>query len=365
MIHVDAVPQPSVSNNLAQIAAIVAAGGIARLDVAVAYATIGGVRALLDTLEAGLGPAWPTVEKRWITAFDYFRSEPLAIRTLHELPNSAVKIHDGTGILLRAKCTPRTPFHPKAFIFSGPGRHAAFAGSGNLSRSGMSLGHELGLLLDYREPLKPADASLKAKVGSIQAWFDQLWLDATPVTTVISRYEELYDAQTNLANPTPTDDDVVSHKYSRNALGPDDLRKLRACKHLWIEGGKITKNRGHKLPGNQLMMKRMSRVFFGHQAIDLPKDTHIGDLRILFAGVPKSDCSLTFSNNLMDKLTLPVPGPGGPSAYDNETLLFTRRGLHTFDLELGTKAQVKAWRQKSRAIDARFTMPGGREWGVF
>jgi hypothetical protein len=65
----------------------------------------------------------------------------------------------------------------------------------------------------------------------------------------------------------------------------------------------------------------------------------------------------------MDKLTLPVPGAGGPVAYDHQTLLFTRVKAGVFQLALGTAKQRKDWIDRSKKIDAHFKMP--REWGVF
>ena len=68
----------------------------------------------------------------------------------------------------------------------------------------------------------------------------------------------------------------------------------------------------------------------------------------------------------MDKLTLPIPGAGGPAAYDQQTLLFTRLAAGVYLLELGTTAQKQSWMRKSQQIDALWQMHGSpRKWGVF
>lgn len=113
------------------------------------------------------------------------------------------------------------------------------------------------------------------------------------------------------------------------------------------------------------MMKRLTRVFFGFEADDVPRDTLLGPVLIVYGGHDPHVCSLTFSNNLMDKLTLPIPGVDGPAKYDNENLLFERVGPDLFRLTVGTSADKVQWRRRSRDIDAAFKMGGGRAWGVF
>ena len=114
------------------------------------------------------------------------------------------------------------------------------------------------------------------------------------------------------------------------------------------------------------MMKRLSRVFFGVPASDVPQNSPLTTLTITYDDVPKLDCSLTFSDNGMDKLTLPILGAGGPPKYDGKNLLFTRIKAGIFQLELGTASQKQQWVKKSKAVDAHHVMPpDGREWGSF
>ena len=116
------------------------------------------------------------------------------------------------------------------------------------------------------------------------------------------------------------------------------------------------------------MMTPMSRVFFGFPATDSEPDTSIGHVRIRYDARTREDCSLRFSNNSMDVLTLPVPESEGPDKYDQEVLLFTEtfdaRG-RIFELSLGTAASIRKWREKSERIDALVRMTSGRQWGVF
>ena len=178
-------------------------------------------------------------------------------------------------------------------------------------------------------------------------------------------YSQVVEQKENLKAPAPTEDDVASTDTGRGALSTKDLQRLRVCRHLWIDAGNITKNRGPHLPGNQLMMKRLSRVFFGFGPNAVHENTHIGDVEISFNGGQGAEFSLTYSDNKMDKLVLPIPGAGGPPAYDNEYLLFRKTKPGVFKLAIGTKAEKTQWLKSSAAIDGAFRMSSGREWGVF
>ena len=356
-----AVTQPSGGNNLDAIAGALASGGVERIDVAGAYATFGGVQPMIRTMEEALGATWNGIRKRWLIAFDYLRTEPIALSRLHALPNSRVRIHDGAAILAR-RCTPLVPFHPKTFIFRGAGRRAVLAGSGNLSRSGLTRGHEVGLLIDLPVPAGPREQAALAQCEAVVDWFDGLWAQATRLDQVLQSYTSIYEAATNLGNPTPTDDDTAP-ATTRGALTLQQLRRVRACRHLWIQTGNITRNRGPDLPGNQLMMKRMSRVFFGVPASDVAKDTHLATLSLTYAGQPTT-CTLSYSNNGMDKLTLPIPGDQVPD-WDQETMLITKQPNGTYALQLGSSTEVRSWRRRSVNLDTDFTMAGGRNWGTY
>ena len=73
------------------------------------------------------------------------------------------------------------------------------------------------------------------------------------------------------------------------------------------------------------MMTRLSRVFFGVPATEVPENSPLRKVSITYNGATKNDCSLTFSDNGMDKLTLPIPGIEGPLSYDNENLGLVRQ----------------------------------------
>lgn len=364
MSHSDYIAQPTSRTTLDALQAILQNGGVERLDVAVAYVTNGGAFDLLKRVSETLGGSWAEIPKRWITSFDYCRTEPVALNTLKSVPNSSIRIYDA-AFCIEHGGAPKVPFHPKTYLIRTNQRDYALAGSGNMSRSGLSRGVEAGLVVGVNR-VPPAEPSAAAAIQAMRTWFSTTWGKATPLTApLLTSYSQLFEHKDNLKAPVPTEDDVASTDTGRGALSTKDLQRLRVCRHFWIDSGNVTKNRGPNLPGNQLMMKRLSRVFFGFGGTAVPENTHIGDVDIVFNGGHSAPFSLTYSDNKMDKLVLPIPGAGGPPAYDNEYLLFLRTKPGAFELTLGTKAMKAQWLKRSGAIDGAFKMQSGREWGVF
>ena len=326
-----------------------------RICAAVAYATHGGVAELNAALQEL--PGWKTASKRWLVGIDYCRSDPVALAHLAGLPRSRVRIFDGGFVSGRTGCVPRYSYHPKTWLLIGPRRSAVVVGSGNLSRTGLLLGIEAAAAVS---------GSKTSAIKDMRSWFSSQWRGATRFADIEDRYRKEHDSRENRRHPPASEDDTVPESASKiGQLRPGDLRKLRVCRHLWIEAGKVTRNRGPKLPGNQLMMKRNSRVFFGFTAADLERNSVIGDVAIRFDEHLRPNCSLRFGNNSMDVLTLPVPGQEGPEAYDRRTLHFERIGLREFKLTIGRPVDVKRWKKRSASIEGEFSMKSGRRWGVY
>jgi HKD family nuclease len=364
MIRVDYIAQPSSRTTLDAIERIAQIANIETMDVAAAYITSGGVNDLVKRTSVSMGGAWNGVKKRWITSFDYCRTDPEALEVLLSIPSSSVRIHDADFCLEHAGW-PKVPFHPKAFLFRSDLRDYVLTGSGNVSRSGLSRGIEAGLAIDVKRT-GPNEPTSSAAVNEMRTWFSTNWKNATPLNpALLARYGKLCESVPNLKSPVPTEDDLASSDIGSGALSGKDLQKLRVCRHFWTEAGNITKNRGPHLPGNQLMMKRLTRVFFGFNQTAVPENTLLGAVDMYFDTGAPGQYSLTYSDNKMDKLNLPTPGIDGPLSYDNQCLLFRRMAPKVFKLTLGTKADRATWLKRSIAIEGAFKMTSGREWGVY
>lgn len=364
MSEVGFIAQPASGTTLDAIEAIANGSDLTHADVAAAYVTASGTYDLLRRIESSLGETWAGVEKRWITSFDYCRTQPIALEALLSLPSSSVRVYDAAFCLAHGGM-PKLPFHPKAFLFRGKNKDFVLAGSGNLSRSGLSKGVEVGLTLAVNRN-NPIEATSAASLKALRHWYKTVWEAATPLDApLLARYVKLFESVPNLAHPVATEDDLASGETTGGSLTSKDLQKLRVCSNFWIEAGNITKNRGPNLPGNQLMMKRLSRVFFGYDPVSVPENTIIGSVDISFNGGTEGLYTLSYSDNKMDKINLPIPGALGPAAYDNQFLLFREVQPHVFVLTIGTKADKANWLKKSKAIGGDFKMSSRREWGVF
>ena len=247
------------------------------------------------------------------------------------MPRSRVRIPSGADTVNRRACTPVLSFHPKMFMLRGVGSLALIVGSGNLSRNGLTKGHEIGSLVLIATPLAPHEQPLLDSSRSLMEWFDHMWTSATALADIRVGYARQYGQLIRVQPPIPTDDDTAETESTnktpgrqRRGLSPEQLRKLRACKQLWIHAGNLHENFGPGTAGNQLMLSAMTRVFFGFPTRDVDRDTRIGEIAIEYQNVRRNDCSLRFSNNSMDVLTLAVPGAGGPPHHDRGTLLFTK-----------------------------------------
>src|SRR5205823_2120716 len=140
--------------------AAIAGGEFTSCSVAVAYATLGGVKAFERRMEQGLGDRWRAMQKRWLVGIDWCRSDPPALRRLSAIQNSAVKIPSGRTLVASA-CMPRDTFHPKLFMFDGPRLTSVVCGSGNLSVNGLTRGCECGSVVvvdrmdqHFQEPIE-------------------------------------------------------------------------------------------------------------------------------------------------------------------------------------------------------------------
>lgn len=125
-----------------------------RIDVAAAYVTLQGVRALEATL--GSKPA----SSRWVVGLDDAITQPEAIEYLVALAGADLRV---------AKLSPARRFHPKVYRFledGVPGRSLLVVGSGNMTERGLHKNAEGAVLLD-------AENEGDVKLGLTM--FEELW----------------------------------------------------------------------------------------------------------------------------------------------------------------------------------------------
>jgi len=271
-----------------------------------AYATQSGASSF--DLELG-ADFWTNTPSRWLFGIDYGRTQPQALRFMSGKNNTDVRIVDGSWVLDQEGFVPRRDFHAKASLLLNLNdiRFGMVVGSGNFSSNGLRKSIEAGAVLctqdldEYRETIE-----------STMNFANILWENATPADEILEAYEEKWKASaSNVINQSQVSEE--------NDQGPEDI--------FWIEAGYVTKNRGPILPGNQIDFPRgMGRYFGFNSPNNLPPNSVIGEVTFEPPFGDLVSNNLRLGNNMMEKISLPIPETHGFDIYDGKVLVFERSG---------------------------------------
>lgn len=225
----------------AQIAACITKEKFDFARVAVAYATVSGVRSLLATFDAhGLQ------KSRWLIGLDDAITQPGAIELLLTLKNGEVRIASFEDVGRR--------FHPKLYAFAHANKDHSIAtmiGSANLTASAFYGNGEAVALLECN------DKKEKAEVNA--AW-DQLWAQGhKPTVDELKAYAEKYKKAAVLHRQYKK---IVKAKprkpKSSEVLASDEAEIDPTIATIcWIECGNVT------AMGRELELKAEQGLFFG------------------------------------------------------------------------------------------------------
>ena len=315
---------------------------------------------------------WDKIYKRWVISIDFGFTEPCALKKLLCMPNTEVRIPYAAQVLQK-KLQPATCFHAKSLILFNKGYEKGptgiVVGSANMTLNGFSYGHEHAMSMAWKKGPKKIATDFKAKINEF-ARIEEVYRNATLLDNdLLSAYVK---ARKNL-QVTQVDNIpqlvegflTESDKHDFNITLPEAIF-LAAAKNYWIQGGYIVKNRGPLLPGNQIDLPRGTSLYFGFPVRQQDRNTPIGEIKIDFGGT-KGEYNLRFGNNFMEKLNLPVPGEKGPTTYEGQTLLLSKKSDGVFKLDVCSSDSSKAilWQGKSKKQHTLFAMRSGREFGVF
>ncbi|MEW5852312.1 MAG: hypothetical protein AB2A00_26210 [Myxococcota bacterium] len=306
-----------------------------------AYATTSG--ATLFDLELG-GSFWPSTSSRWLFGIDYGRTQPQALRLLRSRPNAEVRIHDGDYVVDQRGFVPRRDFHAKMAMLLDRGRELSgmVVGSGNFSSNGLRKSIEAGASI-----LTHGSGEFESVLGPTLAAAELQWNQATPVADILDVYEERWSTSF----------------FRRGAEYPPHVEiDPGTTPAFWIEAGYVTRNRGPNHPGNQIDFPRgMSRYFGFNPPADLPIKSVIGQVVFETPTGAIVANNLRLGNNMMEKISLPIPETHGFDIYDGKILVFQRaeggrfvmRALEADDFETAFG---------DRLAEVR-VMAGGRRYG--
>lgn len=349
------IAQPAISTVSEFLHAGLADNRFDTLRSAVAYITTSGVQELQHALQAS------ALKKSWLTSFDWCRSDPAALDALQQQGKSSVKVHDGTRVVSRAGCTPTTPFHPKAFLFTGPDHALHILGSANMSRNGLRQGVEVDAAIEVAGR-GPRTNTAWLQIDSARNWFDAEWSKADRFSRLAPGYQTQCDRRPRASAVLEFGD---TSSFVRRGFTAEQLAQMARAQTMWIEAGNLTA-RTSATPGHQLMMRPLTRVFFGFPPLSVPRMTPLGSVPIVFDGLLHADRPLEFAHNSMDRLNLPTSAAGGTARYDGTNLKFTKIALGgqvAFDLTIIGKRELNSLKAASRRLDLSFKMPGGRTFG--
>jgi HKD family nuclease len=211
------------------------------LRVAVAYATVSGVRQLLATISAE-----KLKESYWLLGLDDAITQPGAIEMLQQEPGAKVRVASYRSKGFR--------FHPKVlqFVLDGaPGRSISFVGSNNLTSAAMRGNGEAFVAISPDE-----SAEFEA---SEQFWKD-LWDEGhEPADDELAAYKSRYEKAKQARKKLEDILEIAPAKPRVGEILASDDAELDAAlaARCWIECGAVT------AMGRELEFKAEQGRFFG------------------------------------------------------------------------------------------------------
>ena len=320
------------------------------LRVASAYTTLAGCELLLDALEQSVGGrAFAAMPKTLVTCFDFWITEPRALRHWLSLNNAAVHIAGAPNAAAGGTGTPSPAFHPKLYAFDVDDQTCnLLVGSANLTSRGFTVNTEVG----WVQRAVPA--------VDIQSTFDSISRTTQPLSgAMLSAYEQQYNRQPPaVRHPESTPVTPFSPPGSLQPLrqvvrsGQVNLATYRA---MWVHADALQGG-----SQNQLELPRGGHQFFGFSftRYNHPHNLTIGHPQLRRGPRVWADRPLTWhGNNRMERLNLPTKAQGGPS-YPGSVVMFRRLDDGSFELvvtPLGS-GLAHAWASASSQTGNLFTL---------
>ena len=319
------------------------------LDVAVAYVTLQGVKAL----ELAIGGAKPS--SRWVVGIDDGISQPEAIEYLMALEGTQVRL---------ASMSPQKRFHPKLYCSWSSNKDdqcVTAVGSGNMTLNGLLHNGETAIILT---------AENRNEVSDLREQWQAMWeLGEESTEESIKEYKKIYKAarkqRQKLANlgitrPEPDLSAPVE-------LGSRFDGNPRTARFAWLEAGSPSAG------GRDLEFPRDIMPFFELRGSPTVKTFRMRDgqqYRLTFTERTDNQMwRLMFSRDSIHAATgretlRPVAG-GNRSDL---AIIFRRAGGATdYDVEMVAIASPEHRRlvSRSRAVNGLFHTrnPGGRNFG--
>jgi len=355
MSELTVIAQPAVSTVSTLLHASLADNRLDMLRSAVPYITTSGVQKLQQALHES------PLRSLCLGSFDWCRSDPTGLEVLQQQGKSSVEVHDGMRVVARAGWTPTTPFHPKSLLFAAFDYALPVVGSANMSRKSLREGVEVDVAIEVAGRRKMTNRAW-VQVDSARKWFDAEWSKADMFSKLASSYQVQCDRR---ARASAIREFSATTSFGRRGFTAEQLAQIARSQTISIEAGKPTA-RNSATPGQQVMMRPLTRVFFGLPPLSVPRMTPLASVPIKFDAALHADWPLEFAHDSMDHLNLPTSAAGGPVWYHGKILKFPKTALKgevIFDLTIVGEREGNSLEMASQRLDLSFTMPSGRTFG--
>lgn len=321
-----------------------------RLDVAVAYATLQGIKAL----EIALGGIPP--KSRWVIGLDDAISQPEAITYLVEMPGSTVRV---------AKMAPAKRFHPKLYrLWSSESADLCISviGSGNMTQRGLRSNGETAAILTAESAEDAAEMDKQWKA---------MWrLGHNPQPDELAEYKKAYEiakkqrkkiSDIGAAPPEPDPSDPVEEEPSYTGTP--------TSAHLaWLEAGSA--NAG----GKDLEFPKAMMPFFGLKKSKETRTFVVGgkEFEMIFTErLANQMWRLMFTRDVTQAAIGrdSLRPPSGINRSDLTVIFRKVAGTKKFELVLVPidSAAYSEALERSKSIGGYFATrnPGGRKFGFY
>lgn len=316
-------------------------GEVQNLRVGMAYATAAGLDIFRTTTDSFV----PHSDQQWLVSIDQGITQPRALRSLLEHPQSEVRVAGGQEALRSGDLSTSSKFHPKMFWFDRDGVHDLLMGSANLTQRGLHSNWEAGMLVHgLKEENHPE------LFEQLSGWWGDAWARATPVTTdFIAEYADVRDEYIERTPP----------EYLKRIS--DTKTELSKATFLWSEVETVMGYNDHQFE----VPKQCLRFFSGDEG-PVKEDDQVY-VTFKYDGVPYSDRSIRAHPNQMCRVNLPNE-IGKRYTLPNYSVVFERLRDRVFKIDLVPDDEadqtLEPLRERSQSYGQVLTMArADREYG--
>ena len=327
---------PAKANNVKDAVSATLSPQTSEYNVAVAYVTREGARALVAALSVEIGQDWQGIRKTIVTCFDFGHTEPTALEYLQTQGFDVRIANVGANGEIQLVPSPSN-FHPKIYMAIDEDTVKAVIGSANLSRRAWTVNTEVVIIAELP----------REEASSIWDGIVESSVELTPL--LLSSYQAIRPSQKSaqVADeppvpplPAPASLPVFRDAVAGGAVIPSHYSAF------WIEAGSMSSGGS----GNQLELPHYGNRFFGFDFSEYDNDRHpIGEITVTARTGAWQRPLVWHGDNRMERIYLPTTAKSG-LVYPYRAVLFQRSGAD-FQIAVAdpSSSRFRQWHDESAA----------------